>query len=550
MKLRDYDFIIVGSGATGGLLACELSRRGAEVLLLEGGPHLSIAEAYRTHLWPHEFPHRDLGNFFTTQSERVGRLWADEQKEPFSTPTGQSFHFPRVRAVGGKTLLWAGYSYRMSPLDFENRATLGLPEWPLRYQDLAPYFDRIEETIGICGSQENLIDLPDGKFLPPLKFRCCERILKRSAEKIGIRAIPARKDALTRDHGGRPACHWCGHCTWGCDSQSKFSTLWTYIPWALETGRCTLQPNAFATEILVDGEGLCRGVRYAKRYTQDFQEALGKAVLVCCGTVESARLLLASKSRQHPNGLANGSDQVGRNLMEHIQSSMSGFLEVLKGRAITNEDGALGHLFFPRINTYRPSRDFVGGYSLAAGGGPTMSAAFANVLNGFGSSFKEEVKRCYPAQFYLASICETIPRKENYVDLDSQVKDVYGMPVPRIQFRWGPNEEAMHRAMFEVADEIAEAAGGSLTEKIPGPPGWSLHNVGTARMGKDPKTSVLNQFCQAHEVSNLFVVDGSCYVSSGYVNPTLTMLAIALRSADYIIDEHRKGNLQLRRTAR
>jgi len=548
MKHNDYDFIIVGSGATGGLLACELSRRGAEVLLLEGGPHLSIAQAYRTHRWPHEFSHRDLGNFFTTHSERVGHLWADEKKEPFSTPTGQSFHFPRVRAVGGKTLLWAGYSYRMSSLDFENRAALGLPEWPLRYQDLAPYFDRIEETIGICGSQENLIDLPDGRFLPPLKFRCCERILKRSAEKLGIRAIPARKDALTRDHDGRPACHWCGHCTWGCDSQSKFSTLWTYVPWALATGRCTLRPNAFVTEVLVDEGGLCRGVRYATRYTQNFQEVRGKAVLVCCGTVESARLLLASKSRQHPNGLANGSDQVGRNLMEHIQSSMSGFLEVLKGREVTNEDGALGHLFFPRINTYRPSRDFVGGYSLAAGGGPTMSSAFAKGLDGFGSPLKKNVKRCYPAQFYLASICETIPRKENYVDLDPQVKDVYGMPVPRIHFEWGPNEQAMHRAMFEVADEIATAAGAVFAQKIPGPAGWSLHNVGTARMGEDPKTSVLNQFCQAHEVPNLFVVDGSCYVSSGYVNPTLTMLAIALRSADYIIDEHKKGNLQSRRT--
>jgi choline dehydrogenase-like flavoprotein len=178
-----------------------------------------------------------------------------------------------------------------------------------------------------------------------------------------------------------------------------------------------------------------------------------------------------------------------------------------------------------------------------------MSAGFAKQIDGFGSSFKNEVRRCYPSQFYLASICETIPSKGNYVDLDPNVKDVYGVPVPRIHFSWGPNEEAMHKEMFEVAEEIARVAGGMLVGKIPGPAGWSLHNVGTARMGIDPKTSVLNQFCQAHDVPNLFVVDGSCYVSSGYVNPTLTMLAIALRAADYIIDEHKKGNLQSRRVS-
>jgi choline dehydrogenase-like flavoprotein len=546
MTQRIYDFIIVGSGATGGLLAYELSRQGADVLVLEGGPHLTSAQAFRTHQWPYEFRYRDLKGFFTTTSERVGHLWADEAKEPFTTPSGQSFHFPRVRAVGGKTLLWAGFSYRMSPLDFENRAQLGLPEWPISYRDLAPYFDRVEETIGICGSQENLVDVPDGRFLSPLKFRCCESLLQRGAAKIGIRGISARKDALTRDHRGSPACHWCGHCTWGCDSHSKFSSLWTYIPWAVATGRCTLQSDAFASEVLVDDQGLCRGVRFAKRHTQDFQEVFGKAVLVCCGTVESARLLLLSKSRQHPNGLANGSDQVGRNLMEHIQSSVSGSIEVLKGRPVSNEDGALGHLFFPRVNTYRPSKDFVGGYSLAAGGGVSLSGGFAKRIDGFGSAFKKEVRRSYTSNFYLASICETVPRKDNYVQLDPEVKDVYGLPVPRIHFTWGVNESAMHRAMFEAADEIAHAARATVASKTPGPPGWSLHNVGTARMGKDPKTSVLNGFCQAHEVPNLFVVDGSCYVSSGYVNPTLTMLAIGLRSSEYIIDQHKKGNLRSR----
>ena len=547
MPQKTYDFIIVGSGATGGLLAYELTRQGADVLVLEGGPHLTSAQAFRTHQWPYEFRYRDLKGFFTTNSERVGHLWADEAKEPFTTTPGRSFHFPRVRAVGGKTLLWAGFSYRMSPLDFENRASLGLPEWPIRYQDLAPYFDRVEQTLGICGSYENLIDVPDGRFLSPLKFRCCEVLLKRGAQKIGIRGIPARKDALTREHRGSPACHWCGHCTWGCDSHSKFSTLWTYIPWAIATGRCSVQPHVFVSEVLVDDEGLCKGVRFAKRHTQNFQEAFGKAVLVCCGTIESARLLLLSRSRQYPNGLANGSDQVGRYLMEHIQSSISGSIEVLKGLPVSNEDGALGHLFFPRVNTYRPSKDFVGGYSLAAGGGVSMSGGFAKRLEGFGSAFKKEVKRSYTSNFYLASICETVPNKENYVDLDPKVKDVYGLPVPRIHFTWGPNEHAMHRAMFDAAEEIAQSAGATILNKTAGPHGWRLHNVGTARMGNDMKTSVLNGFCQSHEVPNLFVVDGSCYVSSGYVNPTLTMLAIALRSSEYIIDQHKKGTLRSRK---
>ncbi|MEW5979560.1 MAG: GMC family oxidoreductase [Acidobacteriota bacterium] len=547
MQKRDYDFIIVGSGATGGLLAYELSRRGAEILMLEGGPHLSPAQAFRTHQWPYEFRHRDLKSFFTTASERVGHLWADGSKEPFTTPSGQSFHFPRVRAVGGKTLLWAGYSYRMSPLDFENRGSLGQPEWPLSYEDLAPYYDRIEETIGVCGSQENLIDVPDGKFLPPLKLRCCEMILKLATNRIGIRAITARKDALTRDHRGSPACHWCGHCSWGCDSQSKFSTLWTYIPWAIETGRCTLQSDAFATEILVDDEGLCKGVRYARRHTQDFREAYGKSVVVCGGSVESARLLLLSKSTYHPNGLANNSDQVGRNLMEHIQSSVSGYMNALRDLPVMNEDGAGGgHLFLPRVNTYRPSKEYVGGFSLAAGGGASMSAGFAKRLEGFGSAFKKKVKRYYTANVSMASICETVPRKENFVDLDPEVKDVYGLPVPRIHFGWGRNEEVMHRHMLEVIDEIAHAAGITLTDKRPGALGWSLHNVGTARMGSNPRDSVLNQFCQSHEIPNLFVVDGSCFVSSGYVNPTITILAIGLRSADYMIEEHRRGNLRKR----
>jgi choline dehydrogenase-like flavoprotein len=541
---KKYDVVIVGSGASGGLVARDLAKAGAKVLLLEAGRSIDTEKEFRSHAWPWQLRRRGLDPFFTTRNEYAGHLWADPAREPYTTPQGRFFHYARVRGTGGKTLLWAGFSYRFSPRDFKSRTLDGTGEdWPIGYDDLAPYYDRVESEIGVCGSREGLADLPDGQFLRPLPLRCSERIIQAAAARLSIRAVPARKDALTEAHDRRPACHYCGHCSQGCETHAKFSTLYTYIPWALETGNCELVPNAFAAEILIDERGLAGGVRYVDTVTMKWYEARARVTVVAAGAIESARLLLLSRNRRFPDGVANSSGLVGKNLMEHNQSYVAGLLTRLRSAEARNEDGAYGHLILPRVNTYRPSKDFIKGYSLACGGGAPRFPGYAARLAGFGAEFKASVKRYYTAPVSFASMIETLPSPDNYVDLDAEVKDVYGLAAPRIHFVNGPNERAMLRHMFDTAEEILRAAGADLTWRAEGPPGESLHNVGTCKMGSDPKSSVVDPFCRAHDVRNLFVVDGSCFVSAGYVNPTITILAIAARVGDYMSREFKRGNL-------
>jgi choline dehydrogenase-like flavoprotein len=538
-----HDVIVIGSGASGGMAAWNLTRQGINVLLLDAGQRFNRDEFW-THVMPYEWRER------TARGEQPPQFFLSAKEQPLITPPNQPYWLLRVWGHGGKTNVWGRVSLRCSDLDFKSAERDGweIP-WPISYKDIAPYYDKVEQLIGVCGGDDDSDSLPGSRYhLPPPKLRCGEWLLKNAAARVDIPIVNIRRAVLTKSHRGFAQCHFCGACGRGCDTASFFNSADYLLPFAMKTGRLELRSNAVAARILVDDEGRVAGVQYFDRYSQKEYEVRGKVVVLGASCIDSTRILLNSKSRLYPNGIGNSSGVIGKYLCEQVRVTVKAFLPQLYGRSTTNDDGIGGeHIYLPRFNHRGKKRDYLRGFGVQFWGSGCQAGAghFAGNLPGFGPEFKKEVKRRYPATVNLFPFGEVLPRADNYVTVEGTPLDQYGVPLPKIVYSFGENERKMVEDIYDSLETILTEAKAEIFHLQRGrvdTPGSSIHEHGTCRMGSDPKRSALNRFNQMHDVKNLFVIDGSSFTTATEKNPTLTILALAWRATDFLAAEAKKGN--------
>jgi choline dehydrogenase-like flavoprotein len=573
-----YDVIVVGSGAAGGMAGYQLATAGLKVLMLEAGRALDPFREFKTMEWPWQAENRgrlpngersinaaeyrmiDRPYGTAKQFEKYKTVYSyagdrytkhsvvDERQHPFS---GTPYAWVRARVLGGKTNIWGRVALRLSDYDFKAKSRDGFGEdWPIGYADVAPYYDKVDRLLGISGTTENLPQLPDSIYQRPIKLNCGEMILKKSVARMGRSLMPCRAGVTTDGVANkyRSPCKGRGRCGRGCDIQAAFHSPTALIFPARDTGNLDLRPNSTVSEVLVDPKtGLARGVRVIDSVTRKVYDFSARAVVLAASTLESTRLLLNSKSAQYPSGIANSSGLVGRYFCEHVMGpGASGFLPILRGREASLDDGRPTGFYIARFQNITDKHPgFLRGYGFQGGSGCGSFPGFAIGQAGFGSAFKTRVRELYPTPLGLGAFGEVLPRYENQVEVDSALKDAWGVPALRFNYTFGENERAMTKDMADTAEEMLEAAGCeniSVNRNVLCE-GWSIHELGTARMGTDPKTSVTNSFGQTHDVKNLFVVDGSIFVSAGCQNPTWTILALSWRASDYLKEEARRGNL-------
>jgi choline dehydrogenase-like flavoprotein len=512
-----YDVCVVGSGAAGGVMAAHLARAGVDVAVAEGGPKVNTRTAFNTHAMPFDFPNRHI---------------------PVMKPGKEGFESERSRGVGGKTMLWNAVAWRQSQRDFKGRTFEGAGEdWPIGYSDMAPYYDRIEREVGVCGNLDHLEDLPDGIFLPPVPMKLSDLLIKRGAEKLGVKVIHVRKSTLSVARGSRPACHYCGNCMAGCDVVAKYNSADVHMTPALKTGRLDIVPNAVVREVVVSGENRVTGVRYIERTTKKEGEIRARCVVVSCACVQSVALLLMSKSRLYPAGLANSSGQLGKHFIPHFTGGVEIFLQQLIGKPTSNDEGFLDHAYVPSFMHGR-KRDYARSFGMQFNYQNRRSTGWARGVPGFGKAFKQAVKGRYPAYVVLSPYGEMLPNPACFIDLDESRKDQYGLPPARRTVAYGENDMKIFRDMTRWARDIAEAAGAEILSVSPEP--RTNHELGGARMGNDPRRSVVDGFCRTHDVPNLYVVDGSVFPSASEKNPTHTIMALAARTAEHIASRLKK----------
>ena len=555
-----YDVVIVGSGATGGWAAKQLTEAGLRVAVLEAGRKLDPEQDFNEHKRSFEMPFR--GRRLGTREQQArqpvqslcyqcdeytNHLFVDDTEHPYTTPADRPFHWIRGRHVGGRSIMWARQTYRLSDYDFKATSRDGFgADWPLDYATIAPYYDQVERFIGVSGQAEGLPQLPDGAFLPPMHLTCGEELLKSAIrEKFGRALTIGRCAILTKDLNGRPKCHYCGPCSRGCRTGSYYSSPSSSLPAAEATGRLTLIPNAVVSHVEVDDAGKCRSVYYVDRITRQQREVFGSVVVLCASTLESTRIMLNSTSDQHPTGIANSSGVLGHYLMDHVMGGgAAGVLPVLKNTPDTRGTRPNG-IYIPRFRniTDRHSK-FLRGYGYQ-GNASVVKWGHAMSVEGFGESFKNEVKDNRPWTISIGGFGEHLPQYDNFCELDKVHTDAWGIPILHISAAYGDNEQKMVDDMADAAEEMLHAASAEDIEvrRDISVPGLAIHEVGTARMGDDPGSSVLNTWEQAHDVSNLFVMDGSGYPSSACQNPTITFMALATRACEYLVEEFRAARL-------
>jgi choline dehydrogenase-like flavoprotein len=580
---QTYDAVIVGSGAAGGMAAHVLTTHGMKVLLLEAGKKLPIERELKSMEWPYEHPRRGglapdshalTHNEYTIRKPPYARgmpnkhvysyvegwggadysknIVVDEKDHPY---TGTNYAWVRARCLGGKTNIWGRLALRLSDYDFKAASRDGYGEnWPISYADIAPYYDKVDLYLGISGHKENLPYLPDSIFQRAIRLTPAEVKLRSALGDVGRVLTPYRAGVTTdglKHNKHRSRCFGRGACNrhvGGCDIHAAFDSPTGLILPAMETGNLTLRTNATVYEVMVDKDtGKAAGVRFIDTETGQDRAARAKVVILAASTLETARLMLLSKSEQYANGIANSSGHVGHNFCEHIMGpSVTGLVKDLVGKPRTNDDGKPGSFYVPRFrNLTERHPKFIRGYGFEGDSGTKMFPSHAYSTPGYGSAYKKKVRDYAGAFISMGAFGEVLPRFENSVGVDPEVKDRWGIPVLRFNYRFGDNEKKMAEDMADSAREMFENANIEvigvdreiLTE------GWSIHELGTARMGTDPKTSVLNQFQQSHDVKNLFVVDGSSHVSASCQNPTWTIMALCWRSCDYLADQFQKGQL-------
>lgn len=538
-----FDVCIVGSGAAGGIAAKELTELGLRVVVLERGGWVSPTR-FRTHVPPYQLPYRGFRDGHGT-NDYTGFLYASHPST--SDAAGEEIDYALLPAVGGKTLLWDAFSWRFGERDFQGR-TAG-DDWPISYHDLASFYDRAERFMGVCGSREGLAAVPDGIFLKPLTLRCGERIIRNAClERLGpqYRLFPVRKAINTEPQGGRPACHYCGYCMRGCDVDAKYTSANSAVPAALRTGRLTLATGAIVRAIELDASGdRVRAVLYLDAKTRQEHRVRARAIALACGAVEDTRILLMSKSGRFPQGLANSSGWVGKNLVSEMWVGIFGYLEPMVGGRVVNDDGTGTHGAIANLYYEKPSLHFARGYGLYVGAGRPQIPGLLRALRGMGPEFKKRVREIYPALVYVGGAGEILAHPENYVDLDPEEKDEYGLPLPRFHFRFHENELAMGKDIIEKCQTILEVSGGVrlASHETPRPEFDGENLVGLARMGDDPRTSVVNRSNRAHDLKNLWILDGASFTSYAEKNPTLTVIAVAMRAAHHLAEALRKDEV-------
>ena len=553
-----YDVIVVGSGASGGWACKRLAEAGLKVALLEAGRPQSDSN-FTEHKPAFELKYRNMApeivrktrpiqSKFDVCSEYNYKWFVNDLEEPYTTPGDKPFDWMgRLRITGGRTNVWGRVCLRFSDWDFKAASRDGYGEdWPLSYKDIQPYYDLVERYVGITGMEEDIEHLPDSFFLPPVPLTCQETLFReRVREKLGRTVTGARSANLTRPLNSRGPCHFCGPCERGCVTHSYFNSAFTTVADALASGNCTLISNAMVCKVIVDSShNRANGVLYIDRETRQPQELLSRVVILCAQAQESVRILLNSATTQYSNGLANSSGVLGHYLTAHVRSG-GGSGEFPSFGAKPSLEGGGPHkplgiyiARFRNVPNTPPYKKFLRGYGYEG----ESTTDFNWKAPGFGMAYKKALLEPRTT-IGITGFGEVLPRWDNFVELDPSVKDIYGIPVLKIHMSDGENERAMIQDMGDSAGEMLEAAGAKniRTYANPSAPRWALHEAGIARMGSNSKKSVLNQFQQTHDIPNLFVMDASGFPSNPCQNPTLTIMALCVRSCDFLISEFKRN---------
>jgi choline dehydrogenase-like flavoprotein len=555
-----YDAIVVGSGITGGWAAKELTERGLKTLVLEAGPDVNPNTDYTEHVQPWELRFRGRGDRKALERDQfiqkncyacdewAAKFFVNDRENPYEFDKDKPFHWIRGRHVGGRSITWGRQVYRWSDLDFEANAKDGIAvDWPIRYKDIEPWYDYVERFIGITGQAEGLSQLPDGQFLPPMQLRCAEQFVRdKMAAKWGRDRVLTigRCAILTTRHNGRSACHYCGPCERGCITHSYCSSLGSTLPAARRTVRLTLRPTSVVHSVIYDeSRDRATGVRVIDAASMQTIEFHARVVFLCASTLESTRILLNSKTGRFSTGLGNSSGQLGRNLMDHTFGA--GARGTIPGMGDKTSYGRRPNgIYIPRFRNVKERHpDFLRGYGFQGG---ASRGSVARPRDGVGADFKAALLRPQelgPWRFSIGGWAECLPREDNVAELHPTLTDKWGVPALRINCTWGPNELALIADVQKTAAEILEAAGAKdiSTYNDHSPPGLCIHEMGTARMGRDPKTSVLNGNNQVWDAKNVFVTDGACMASSANQNPSITYMALTARACAFAVDAMKRN---------
>ncbi len=563
--MADFDVIVVGSGMTGGYAAKELTEQGFRVLVIERGRRLEHGTDYKDELTPWTFDHfgrvpeAEMAEDYPIQSTLYAfnsgnkDFWVKDTEFPYSTPEGQEFRWHRGNHLGGRSLMWGRQSYRLSEMDFEANARDGHGvDWPVRYADIAPWYDRVERFIGISGTNEGVASLPDGQFQPGMDLTAVEKDFKQKLERrystrkmfIG-RVANLTEPTEEQIEGGRGQCQSRNMCFNGCSFGAYFSSLSSTLPAAERTGNLTVITDAIVDSVTYDPQTRrVTGVRVIDSNTMSTSEHSAKVVFLCASTIPTTQILLNSTSEAFPTGLANRSDQVGRNLMDHIGLSVVGMVPGFEDRYYWGRRPNGGYI--PRYRNATEAADgYVRGYGYQIGTMRRSKWSGASGQAGIGAEFKESLRDPAGWMFMMHGFGEMLPNPENRVTLHPTRKDKWNQAIAHIDCKFGDNENRILDAIEADAREMINMAGYFA---VPMParrnvPGEKIHEMGTARMGRDPATSVVNAHNHAHDIDNLYITDGSFMASSGCQNPSLTYMAFTARAAHHAGDRLRSGAL-------